>query len=130
MQGGMAAHFVLDGSTKTLSILRREGAGASYNYGTEECQLLSAAEGYIETAANRALTVKCVFMLVNFQKFIAFCICAVLSQMGASKPALVDITRICFVDVSEEYTLRLNQLLDGLGYRLFIHEATSVLPVC
>ncbi|KAL9629438.1 MAG: hypothetical protein Q9164_006882, partial [Protoblastenia rupestris] len=124
MKGGMAAQFVLDGSTKTLSIPRRKETEVSYNYGTEEYWLLSAAKGYAETAANRALTVECVLMLVNFQKFIVLCICAVLSQMGASKPALVDITRICFGDVSEEYALRLwrtavflNQLVDGLGFR-------------
>lgn len=124
MQGGMAAQFVLDGSTKTLSIPRRKETGISYNYRTEECRLLGAARAYAETAANRALTVECVLMLVNFQKFIVLCICAVLSQTGASKPTLVDITRICFGDVSGEYALRLwrtavclNQLVDGLGFR-------------
>ena len=107
MKGGMAAQFVLDGSTKTLSIPRRKETEVSYNYGTKEYWLLSVAKGYAETTANRALTMECVLMLVNFQKFIVLCICAILSQMGASKPALVDITRICFGDVSKEYTLRL-----------------------
>ena len=137
MQGGMAAQFVLDGSTKTLSIPRRKETEVSYNYGTEECWLLNAAKGYAETAANRALTVECVLMLVNFQKFIVLCVCAVLSQMGASKAALVDITRICFGDISEEYALRLwrtavflNQLVDGLGFRGWGNRASELLLIC
>ncbi|KAG8531614.1 uncharacterized protein KY384_003245 [Bacidia gigantensis] len=136
MQGGVAAQFVLDGSTKTLSIPRQKEIEVSYNYGAEECWLLSAAKGYAETAANRALTVECVLMLVNFQKFIVLCICAVLSQMGASKAALVDITRICFGDVSEEYALRLwrtaiflNQLVDGLGFRGWGNRASELLLI-
>lgn len=48
-------------------------------------------------------------MLVNFQKFIVLSVCAVLSQTGASKSALVDITCVCFGNVSEEYALRLWQ---------------------
>lgn len=137
MQGGMAAQFVLDGSTKNLSIARRKETQISYKYDTEECWLLSAARAYAETAANRALTVECVLMLVNFQKFIVLCVCAVLSQTGASKPALVDITRVCFGNVSEEYALRLwrtavflNQLVDGLGFRGWGNRASELLLIC
>ena len=137
MQGGMAAQFVLDGSTKTLSITRREETEVANNRGTEESWLLCAARRYAETTANRALTVECVLMLVNFQKFIVLCICAVLSQTGASKPALVDITRICFGNVSEEYALRLwrtavflNQLVDGLGFRGWGNRASELLLLC
>lgn len=137
MQGGMAAQFVLDGSTKTLSIPRQTENEVSYNYGTEECWLLSATRAYAETAANRAFTVECVLMLVNFQKFIVLCICAVLSQTGAPKAALVDITRICFGNVSEEYALRLwrtavflNQLVDGLGFRGWGNRASELLLIC
>ena len=133
----MAAQFVLDGNTKTLSITRRKETEVSHNYGTEECWLLSAARGYAETAANRAFTVEYVLMLVNFQKFIVLCICAVLSQTGASKPALVDIMRICFGNVSEEYALRLwrtavflNQLVDGLGFRGWENRASELLLLC
>ncbi len=137
MQGGMAAQFVLDGSTKTLSIRRRKETEGSNNHVTEECWLLGAARGYAEIAANRSFTVECVLMLVNFQKFLVLCICAVLSQTGASKPALVDITRICFGDVSEEYALRLwrtavflNQLVDGLGFRGWGNRASELLLLC
>ena len=133
----MAAQFVLDGNTKTLSITRRKETEVSHNYSTEECWLLGAARGYAETAANRALTMECILMLVNFQKFIVLCICAVLSQIGASKPALVDITRICFGDVSEEYALRLwriaiflNQLVDSLGFRGWGNRASELLLLC
>lgn len=69
MQGGVAAQFVLGGSTKTLSIPRQKEIEVSHSYGAEERWLLSAAKDYAETAANRALTVECVLMLVNFQKF-------------------------------------------------------------
>lgn len=103
----MAAQFVLDGSTKNLSIPRRKETQVSYNYSTEERWLLSAARAYAKTAANRTLTIERVLMLVNFQKFIVLSVCAVLSQTGASKSALVDITCVCFGNVSEEYALRL-----------------------
>ncbi len=137
MQGGMAAQFVLDGSTKDLLIPRRKETQVLYNYDTEERWLLNAARAYAETAANRALTVECVLMLVNFQKFIVLCVCAVLSQTGASKPALIDITRVCFGNVSEEYALRLwrtavflNQLVDGLGFRGWGNRASELLLIC
>ena len=37
-------------------------------------------------------------MLVSFQKSLVLCICAILSQTGVSKAALVDITRDCFAN--------------------------------
>ena len=137
MQGGVAAQFVLDGTTKTLSIPRRNETEVSYSYGTEESWLLNATRVYAEIAANRALTVECVLMLVHFQKFIVLCICTVLSQMGASKAMLVDITRICFGDISQDYTIRLwrtavflNQLVDGLGFRGWGNRASELLLIC
>jgi hypothetical protein len=137
MQGGMAAQFVLDGMTKTLLITRREETEVSYDGVTEECWLLNAARAYAEIAANRALSVECYLMFVNFQKFLVLCVCGVLSQTGASKPALVDITRICFGNIGEEYAFRLwrtavflNQLVDGLGFRGWGNRASELLLIC
>ncbi|MCJ1476753.1 hypothetical protein MMC13_005422 [Lambiella insularis] len=136
MQGGQAARFVLDGTVKTLSIPRREESAVSYQGGSEVCYLLAAARSYAKTAAGRALTVQCTLMLVNFQRFIVLCICAVLSHTGASKPALVGITRICFGNISEAYALRLwrtavflNQLVDGLGVRGWANRASELLLI-
>lgn len=128
----------MDGTTKTLSIPRRNKTEVSYSYGTEESWLLNATRGYAEIAANRALAVECVLMLVRFQKFIVLCICAVLSQMGASKAMLVDITRICFGDISQEYKcyppLADRCLFKPAGCRaselLLICKSPSVSKVC
>ena len=135
MHSGMAALYVLNGRAATPSIPAPNLIDASCPATKHE--LLTTARNYAETAATRDLSAKCAMMLVNFQKFLVLCVCAVLSQMQYPKDVLVDITRVCFGDISGEYAARLwrtavflNQLVDGLNIHGWGNRASELLLIC
>ena len=132
INSGIAADYVSDGLAATPYV----PVNVSCPTGPRG-DILTAVQNYAESAAIRFASAKCVMMLVNFQKFLVLCICAVLSRMSFPKEALINITRICFGDVSDEYAVRLwrtalflNELIDKLDIEGWGGRATQLLLVC
>jgi hypothetical protein len=132
INNGIAADYVSDGLAATPYVSVNVSCPAG-----SRCDVLTAVQNYAESAATRFASANCVMMLVNFQKFLVLCICAVLSRMDFSKEALINITRICFGNVSDEYAVRLwrtalflNELIDKLDIQGWGGRATQLLLVC
>ena len=136
MQDGAAAQFVLHASPLP-SFGMREVAGTLDNRESEEGSLIHAAKLYAQRAASHELSTQCVLSLVNLQKLVLLGTCFVLSQIGVSRDPLVEITRICFGNISEEHAVRLwrvglfvNELVDGLALRGWGNRASELLLIC
>jgi hypothetical protein len=145
LQGGSGIEFLLD---KDSSLLRfpasenLESCSADANGpDMDEGRLIPVVNEYAQITAARSRTVGSTLRVLNIQKFIVVCLCAVVSKVLPSKrhqKMLYDITRICFgKNITEIYIRRLwatgvylNEFIDWLASQGWGPRAALLLLIC
>lgn len=69
--------------------------------------LVKVLERYAWFAGNGHRIKFCIFELINLRQLVLLGACFVLSQVGVPKEALIEVTRICFPEVTDRYVMEL-----------------------